>query len=119
MSNLASLLKVAFYNTTGINSLSKNIKEGKEKKKLIFTSFMVVFIGLTLVLMSSTYSYGLAEVLKPMGQLQLLLLFAVIISSVIIMFTYIYKAPGVLFSAKDYELLSSLPIKAVQFYVVS
>ena len=112
MSNLASLLKVAFYNTTGINSLSKNIKEGKEKKKLIFTSFMVVFIGLTLVLMSSTYSYGLAEVLKPMGQLQLLLLFAVIISSVIIMFTYIYKAPGVLFSAKDYELLSSLPIKS-------
>ena len=32
MSNLASLLKVAFYNTTGINSLSKNIKEDKEKK---------------------------------------------------------------------------------------
>ena len=31
MSNLASLLKVAFYNTTGINSLSKNIKEGKEE----------------------------------------------------------------------------------------
>ena len=111
MSNLASLLKVAFYNTTGINSLSKNIKEGKEKKKLIFTSFMVVFIGLTLVLMSSIYSYGLAEVLKPMGQLQLLLLFAVIISSIVIVFTYIYKAPGVLFSAKDYELLSSLPIK--------
>ena len=112
MSNLESLLKVAFYNTTGINSLSRNIKEGKEKKKLIFTSFMVVFISITFVLMSSIYSYGLAEVLKPMGELQLLVLFAVIISSVIIVFTYIYKAPGVLFSAKDHELLSSLPIKS-------
>ena len=35
MSNLASLLKVAFYNTTGINSLSKNIKEGKAVDALI------------------------------------------------------------------------------------
>ncbi|MCQ2968978.1 MAG: ABC transporter permease [Clostridium sp.] len=111
MDNLGVLLKIAFYNIIGINSLSKNIKEGKEKKKLIFTFFMIVFVGVIIATMSSIYSYGLAQVLNPIGELKLLLLFAILISSILIVFTYIYKAPDILFSSKDYELLSSLPIK--------
>ena len=111
MSNLISLLKVAFYNTTGINGLTKNIKDKKEKSKLTFTTLTYLFIGVCIIAMVSAYSYVIAEVLKPMGQLNLLLVISVIITSIVIIITYVYKAPSILFSSKDYDLLMSLPIK--------
>lgn len=112
MSNLSALLKISFINATGINGFSKNIGDGKEKRKLIGVSGMLLFVGVLVAFLSATYSYALAEVFAPMGELELLLLFAVIVSSIVIVFTYVYKAPGVLFSSKDYELLSALPIKS-------
>ena len=53
----------------------------------------------------------LAKGLQQIGLLDILLVMGFILSSIIIFFTSIYKAQGVLFSFKDHDLLMSLPIK--------
>ena len=111
MSNLLVILKNSFINNTGINSLANGINGGKEKKKLLFSTFMLIFIGALICFMSTTYSLMMAEALQEIGYLDLLLVMAILVSCMLGLFTSIYKAQGVLFNAKDYDLLMSLPIK--------
>ncbi|WP_304406498.1 ABC transporter permease [uncultured Clostridium sp.] len=111
MSNLFVLLKNSFINSTGINSLTKNIDSSKEKKKLTITTLTLILIAIVIWFMSTSYSIVLATVLKPMGYLDLILIIAVLVSSILSFITSIYKAQGTLFSSKDYDLLMSLPIK--------
>ena len=111
MSNLFVLLKNSFINSTGINSLTKNIDSSKEKKKLTITTLTLILIAIVIWFMSTSYSIALATVLKPMGYLDLILIIAVLVSSILSFITSIYKAQGTLFSSKDYDLLMSLPIK--------
>lgn len=111
MSNLFILLKNSFINSTGINSLSKGIDNSKEKKKLHITTATLLLIAAVICFMSTTYSIGLAIVLKPMGYLDLILVVAILFSCILSFIMSIYKAQGTLFSSKDYDLLMSLPIK--------
>lgn len=111
MSNLVFLLKSSFINNTGINSLSKGIGTSTQKKKLMFSTFMLMFIGILTVVMSTTYSVAMATVLEPMGYLDLILVIAILACTILNFFTTIYKAQGMLFNSKDYDLLMSLPIK--------
>ena len=111
MSNLFILLKNSFINSTGINSLSKGVSTSNEKKKLLITTATLLLIAAVICFMSTTYSIALATVLKPMGYLDLILIVAVLFSSILSFITSIYKAQGTLFSSKDYDLLMSLPIK--------
>ena len=111
MSNLFILLKNSFINSTGINSLSKGIDNSKEKKKLLITTATLLLIAAVICFMSTTYSIGLAIVLKPMGYLDLILVVAILFSCILSFIMSIYKAQGTLFSSKDYDLLMSLPIK--------
>lgn len=111
MSNLVFLLKSSFINNTGINSLSKGIGTSTQKRKLMFSTFMLMFIGILTVVMSTTYSVAMATVLEPMGYLDLILVIAILACTILNFFTTIYKAQGMLFNSKDYDLLMSLPIK--------
>lgn len=111
MSNLLVVLKSSFINNTGINSLSNGINGTKEKKKLLFSTFMLLFIGVLICFMSTSYSLAMAQALQTMGYLDLLLIVAILASCIFGFFTSIYKAQGTLFNAKDYDLLMSLPIK--------
>lgn len=111
MSNLFILLKNSFINSTGINSLFKGIDNSKEKKKLLITTATLLLIATVICFMSTTYSIGLATVLKPMGYLDLILIIAILFSCILSFIMSIYKAQGTLFSSKDYDLLMSLPIK--------
>ena len=47
--------------------LSKNISDGKEKRKLIALSLMLLFIGDINFIFVTSYSYALAEVLAANG----------------------------------------------------
>lgn len=89
----------------------RGLNNFREKKKLLFTTVMMIIAILLVGLLSTIYSLALAEGLAAMGYLDLLMLFAIIASSIIVFFTSIYKVQGVLFSFKDYDLLMSLPIK--------
>ena len=111
MSNLFILLKNSFVNSTGINSLSKGIDNSREKKKLLITTATLLLIATVICFVSTSYSIGLAIVLKPMGYLDLILVVAILFSCILSFIMSIYKAQGTLFSSKDYDLLMSLPIK--------
>ena len=111
MSNLFILLKNSFVNSTGINSLSKGIDNSKEKRKLLITTATLLLIATVICFMSTSYSIALAIVLKPMGYLDLILIVAILFSCILSFIMSIYKAQGILFSSKDYDLLMSLPIK--------
>ena len=87
MSNLLVILKNSFINNTGINSLANGINGGKEKKKLLFSTFMLIFIGALICFMSTTYSLMMAEALQEIGYLDLLLVMAILVSCMLGLFT--------------------------------
>lgn len=112
MSNLFILLKNSFINSTGINSLSKGVNTSNEKKRLLISTVTLLLIASVICFLSTSYSMVLAVILKPMGHLDLILIFSILFSCILSFITSIYKAQGTLFSSKDYDLLISLPIKS-------
>ena len=110
MSKLVSLLKVNFITSMGINKFTKE-KSKVERNKAIFLALTIAFTMVTLLVMSVLYFELLAKGLQQFGLLDILLVMGFILSSVMILFTSIYKAQGILFSFKDYDLLMSLPVK--------
>lgn len=71
----------------------------------------MALLWLCFLVMAILYFELMAKGLNQFGLLDMLLVMGFIISSAIILFTSIYKAQGILFSFKDYDLLMSLPIK--------
>ncbi|WP_291630279.1 ABC transporter permease [Clostridium sp.] len=110
MSKLVSLLKVNFISSIGINKFTKE-KSKVERNKSIFLAITIGFTMIMLLVMAVLYFELMAKGLNQFGLLDMLLVMGFIISSAIILFTSIYKAQGILFSFKDYDLLMSLPIK--------
>ena len=86
MSNLSILLKNALINNLGLNSFSKGVNDSREKKKLLFTSIMMVFAILFIGFLSTTYSLALADGLESLGYLDLLIIIAIIVCSLIVFF---------------------------------
>lgn len=110
MNKLYVLFKTTFINSTGINKLIKE-KSIKERARLILIYILIGISMLSLSFSASINSYLMADTLKAMGIFDLQIIMAFILSVIIIFFTSIYKAQGLLFSSKDYDLLMSMPIK--------
>ena len=68
-------------------------------------------VALLLVGMMTLYSVGMAFVLEPAGLLDLVPGLMMAVASVLSLVTTVYKAPGLLFAFKDYDLLMSLPVR--------
>ncbi|MDU5111410.1 MAG: ABC transporter permease [Clostridium sp.] len=117
MNNLWSLTKISLINSMGINKITSS-KSKKERNKSIFLALMLTFAAVMIVFTSVIYSKFLADGLKTIGFLDMLLTLSIILTTVTIFFTSIYKAQGVLFSFKDYDLLMSLPIKRSYILIV-
>ena len=110
MSKLGSLLKINLISSLGINKLTKE-KSKVERNKAIFLAVTIGFSAIMILVMSIIYFEALAKGLQQIGLLDIILVMGFILSTVIILFTSIYKAQGILFSFKDHDLLMSLPIK--------
>ncbi|MBD7913808.1 ABC transporter permease [Clostridium sp. Sa3CUN1] len=110
MNNLVSLLKITFINSSGINKFTKE-KSKIERNKAIFLTATIGFSIIALVSTLIVYFKFLAMGLEQLGLLEILLVMGFMASTAMILFTSIYKAQGILFSFKDYDLLASLPIK--------
>lgn len=108
MNKLGILLKTNLINSLGLNNIKHN-KKTRVKNTFTGIGFVlaVVFVASLIML----YSSAMAMVLKEAGMLDLILISSMIISSLIIFITSIYKAQGILFAGKDFESLTSLPIK--------
>lgn len=80
------------------------------------TGFLVMMgaVALLLVGMMTLYSVGMAFVLEPAGLLDLVPGLMMAVASVLSLVTTVYKAPGLLFAFKDYDLLMSLPVRTGQ-----
>ena len=102
MNNLLLLTKINILSIFNKNSNNK-------KKNMGFILFLVAFIYLAFVI------YGFAKLLMQgyvvLNAPYLLLAQFMLVTTIMILFTNIYKVGGTLFNFKDYDLLMSMPIK--------
>lgn len=111
MNNLWTVLKATFINDWGLNGFSKSTTNKKEKKKILFSCTTMVIGAIAIGYMITIYSVLMASALESIGFLELLLTIGGLVSTLVVLFTSVYKAQGVLFNSRDYEMLMSLPIK--------
>ncbi len=110
MSNLKILLKNSIINNWGINKFLK--EESKSERIKNISILLAILLGIFSVgMLIVMYSLAIANQLGQYGYLNLILISAMILSTMFSFFTSVYKAQGVLFSSRDFETLMSLPIK--------
>ncbi|HOO67902.1 MAG TPA: hypothetical protein PLC53_00860 [Bacilli bacterium] len=103
MSNLLLLTKI------NIKSLIKNYSSNKKKSSL----GVLLIIGVLIYLEYSIYITAdlMMEGYKLLNIPYMLIAQFMLITSLFVLFTNMYKSSGTLFKFKDYDLLMSLPIK--------
>lgn len=110
MINIWRLTKLQLLSSFGLNK-ALHARDVKERRKLLLLSIgILIGVGMAAVV-SFGYSYAMALTFEQIGRMDLLLAIMMAASSMIALFTTIYKASGVLFGFKDYDLVMSLPIK--------
>ncbi len=111
MNKLKAILKVDLINNYKLNGFSGNLSSTKEKNKMLFAS-LAMLVGVAAIgYMVAGYAVLMADALEPVGFLELILIMGILVSTMSVFFTSIYKAQGSLFTSRDYDLLMSLPIK--------
>ena len=110
MSKLGIIFKTMLVNSSGINKITKEKSKTERNKGIFITLIMGLSIAIILSMLIVYFKF-LAKGLNEIGLIDLILVMGFMVSTLIILFTSIYKAQGILFSFKDYDLLSSLPIK--------
>ncbi len=105
-----------FWSLTKINVLQLfvggfNVDNKSSKKKTIITYSLLGVLLLYLVGWISFLGYKIGKPLQEVNMEIILLLLAFIITSVTLLMQVIFSSFNLLFKAKDYELLSTLPIK--------
>lgn len=110
MSKIWYLLNVQLLQFFGIN---KAIHEKNPKQKRKWIAILIgVIIGIVyLFFVSFTYSNILASVFEKVDKMELLLTLMMAVSSFTTLVLTMYKANGILFGFKDYDLLMALPMK--------
>ena len=109
MNNLLSLIKIQFLSLFGINKIA-NKKKGKSASTIGLLGVGLFFVAI-IVAIAYIYAKMFAETYVMMGKPQEFLptIFA-LISVICLVFSF-YSASGNIYSAKDYDLLSAMPIK--------
>lgn len=109
MSNLALLMKNNLINESGINKLKYADK--KEKSKAFGMALLILFTIVILSVYGFIACFYLSDFLMKINQMELLLILGIVACTITTFFTSLYKSSSYLFQSKDYEILSSLPIK--------
>lgn len=104
------LLKIQLLDFFNINK-TLHCNDPKEKRRLYLMSVIFLIVFACLLWVSFMYTFSLARAYKEVGLINLFLPLLMLTSSILTFITTLYKANGLLFRFKDYELLMSLPIK--------
>ena len=105
MKKLMSLMKAAM-------SQDMDLFRIKSKKRKKFSSIILILILVIAVFYSiGIYAYGIADALKPTNQTYVMLTIFIAFTTILSFIEAIYKSQGILFDAKDNDLLFSLPIE--------
>ncbi|AIQ71692.1 hypothetical protein PGRAT_31975 [Paenibacillus graminis] len=110
MINIWRLTKIQLLSSFGLNK-ALHTKDVKERRKSLLLSIGILAGVLMIAAASFGYSFMMALALEQMGRMDLLLAIMMAVTSLVGFFTTVYKASGVLFSYRDYDLVMSLPIK--------
>ena len=111
MNKLISLIKATMSQDMNLFKIKR--KNDSKISKIIFP----IFLSIILMFCIGTYAWGMAEILEPLGLIHVLLSIFIVLTAVITIFEGAYKSQGILFEARDNDLLFSLPItkKAIFF----
>ena len=108
-----SLLKAAL--SQDMNMFKYSAKRNSSKlKKILFPIILFVIVSMAI----GTYAYMIGEKLAPYHLTYIMLSMFIIVVIVITFMEGIYKSQGILFDAKDNDLLFSLPIKKSQILFI-
>lgn len=86
-----------------------NMKETKNTSKIALL-FLAALVAVLFGGMSGFYAYAYASALKPLGGLYIIPAMWMAITSVITLFTTIFKVKGTLFQFRDYDMVMSMPV---------
>lgn len=100
------LLKAQFLNQSGINGFRHEKDQKKKNKAIAFTISMALVV---LVLVG--YCYGIGYGLCTIGLAQVIPGCAFTLTSLLVLFFTLFKAGGILFAFRDYDMLMALPVK--------
>ena len=101
-----SLIKAAFSQDMNLFKISVNNNSSRLKKAILpLTLFCLILYVM------GTYAYGIVQILLPMNLIHVMLTLFISVCIVISFVEAVYKSQGILFDAKDNNLLLSLPIK--------
>lgn len=106
MKKLFSLTKAAL--SQDMNMFKYGTKQNASKlKKILFPVFLFIIVGTSI----GTYAYMIGEPLHKFGLTYVMLSMFLALVTILTFMSGIYKSQGILFEAKDNDLLFSLPIK--------
>ena len=109
MKKLGLLIKVYLLQNLPFNR-ALHSRDKREKVKLAGFSALMAFTAIAMLFLMGLYAYVLAGTLEPMGALRVLPGAMMVVNSLILFFTTIYKAGSLLFGSRDADQLLSLPV---------
>lgn len=115
MNKLMLLIRLNLKNTYNINRIARTRPE--EKFKTVVMVAIIIFALLSLTLSFGTYAVMMADVLKEAGLLDLLLMLAVVLASILSLFFSMFSAQGMIFKSRDTEMLLSMPIPTWNIFI--
>jgi len=100
------LLKTQFLNQSGVNTFRYETDKKKKNRVVIFVLVMTM-----VVLILSMYCFGMGYGMGSIGLAKIIPAYAFTLTSLLVIFFTIFKASGVLFAFKDYDMLMALPVQ--------
>ena len=108
-----SLLKAALSQDMNVFKYTTNKKSSK-LTKILFPIFLFTLVGISI----GTYAYMIGEQLAPYKLTYVMVSIFIMMVTILTFIEGIYKSQGILFDAKDNDLLFSLPIKKHQILFI-
>ena len=107
--NLLSLLKTEFLNRFRLGTI-RNERNKKVKYRNIAMGVLYIFLAIVLAGYCFAISYGYSY----LGMSYVVPGYALMITSIVILFFTFLKTNGILFSTRDYDMLTAFPIKTIR-----
>lgn len=109
MNNLGLLIKTNIVNDFNLNGL-KNL-DPKKKQRFILSSLAIVVASIYIIGILYIMCNSVSDLLIQNNMLDMMITMGFIGTTLLCLFTTLYKSSGYLFSSKDFDMLISLPIK--------
>ena len=110
MRKLISLLKATM--SQDMNLFKIKSKNESEARKIV----LPIVLALIVMFSVGSYAYMFAEVLAPNNLTYIILTIFIMLTSLLTVIEGVYKSQGILFEAKDNDLLFSLPISKSRIF---